>query len=131
MALFDPAHPGELIRETIEGIKKETGEKLTVAEVAEGLGTTRKTLSAIINGRQSVTPEMALRLEKAFTNATAEFWLQVQESYNLAIARQKVDTKNVRVFWQPPTLPTSVKLHLLTPQKSHLQGSSKASSTSP
>jgi plasmid maintenance system antidote protein VapI len=42
---------------------------------------------------------MALRLEKAFANTTAEFWLQVQESYNLSIARQKLDTKNIRVFW--------------------------------
>ena len=48
MPLFDPAHPGELIRETLEGIFEETGKKLTVAEVATGLGTTRKTLSAII-----------------------------------------------------------------------------------
>lgn len=103
MALFDPARPGELIRETIEGIREETGEKLTVAEVAKGLGTTRKTLSAIINGRQSITPEMAIRLEKAFANTTAEFWLQVQENYNLSIARPKVDTKNIRVFWQPTT----------------------------
>lgn len=44
MALFDPAHPGELIRETILGLREETGQKLTVAEVAEGIGTTRKTL---------------------------------------------------------------------------------------
>ncbi|MFD1258101.1 HigA family addiction module antitoxin [Mucilaginibacter terrae] len=98
--MFDPAHPGELIRETLDGIHEETGQKLTVLQVAAGLGTTRKTLSAIINGRQSVTPEMALRLGAAFNN-TAEFWLHVQESYDLAQARKKVDIKNVKVFWQP------------------------------
>lgn len=106
MPMFDPAHPGELIRETIEGLREETGKKLTIEEVAQGLGTTRKTLSAIINGKQSVTPEMALRLEAAFTNTSAEFWLKVQENYDLAQARKKVNTTNVRVFWKPATLTT-------------------------
>lgn len=101
MALFDPAHPGALIRETLEGIFEETGKKLTVTEVAEGLGTTRKTLSAIINEKQGVTPEMALRLEAAFANTTAEFWLTVQENYDLAQARHRVDTSAVTVFWKP------------------------------
>lgn len=98
--MFDPAHPGELIRETLEGLKEETGNKLTVEQVATGLGTTRKTLSAIINGRQSVSPEMALRLSKAF-NTTAEFWMHAQENYDLAQARKKVDIKMVTVFWPP------------------------------
>lgn len=101
MALFDPAHPGELIRETIEGLREETGQKLTVQEVADGLGTTRKTLSAIINCKQSITPEMAIRLAAAFANTTPEFWLTVQENYDLAQARSKVDTSKVRVFGRP------------------------------
>lgn len=63
--MFNPAHPGELIRETLEALREENGGKFTVGEVAEGLGTTRKTLSAIINGKQGVTPEMALRLADA------------------------------------------------------------------
>ena len=104
MALFDPSHPGELIRETLEGIFEETGRKLTIAEVAEGLGTTRKTLSAIINGKQSVTPEMALRLGAAFANTTPEFWLTVQENYDLAKARLKIDVSTVKVFWKPINL---------------------------
>lgn len=102
MLLFDPAHPGELIRETLEGVREETGQKLTIAEVALGLGTTRKTLSAIINGKQSVTPEMAIRLGAGFPNTTPEFWLNVQEVFDLAKARKKVDVSHVRPFWQPP-----------------------------
>jgi len=98
MPLFDPAHPGELIRETLDGILEETGKKLTVSEVAEGLGTTRKTLSAIINGKQSITPEMAIRLGVAFANTSLEFWLSVQKNYDLALARKKVDASNVRTF---------------------------------
>ena len=98
--MFNPAHPGELIRETIDGIKEETGNKLTVEQVATGLCTTRKTLSAIINGKQGISPEMALRLGKAF-NTTPEFWLHAQENYDLALARKKVDVKQVAVFWHP------------------------------
>ncbi len=98
--MFDPAHPGELIRETLEGLQEETGKRLTVEQVATGLGITRKTLSAIINCKQSISPEMALRLSKAF-NTSPEFWLHVQENYDLAQARKKVDIKEVKVFWQP------------------------------
>lgn len=101
MPMLHPAHPGDLIRETIEGLREETGEKLTLEEVAKGLGTTRKTLSAIVNKRQSVTPEMALRLAAAFRNTTAEFWLTVQERYDLALARQRTSLEHVRVFWEP------------------------------
>jgi addiction module HigA family antidote len=100
MQMFDPAHPGELIRETLEGIREETGKKLTVEQVATGLGTTRKTLSAIINGKQSISSDMALRLSAAF-NTTPEFWLNAQENYDLAQARKKFDIKKVTVFWHP------------------------------
>lgn len=101
MLLFDPAHPGELIRETLEGLREETGQKLTVADVATSLGTTRKTLPAIINCKQSVTPEMALRLAAALPNTTPEFWVRVQESYDLARARKRVDVSHIRPIWQP------------------------------
>ncbi|NII29586.1 HigA family addiction module antidote protein [Pseudoflavitalea sp. X16] len=99
MPMFDPAHPGELIRETIEGLREETGKNFTIEEVAKGLDTTRKTLSAIINGKQSITPEMALKLGKAF-NTTPQFWLHAQENYDLAQARKKVDMRAVKVFWK-------------------------------
>lgn len=99
--MFNPAHPGELIKETIDALSEERGETLTILEVADGLNTTRKTLSAIINGKQSVTPEMAIKLSTAFKNTTAEFWLRIQDNYNLAQARRKVDIKGIKVFWKP------------------------------
>jgi antitoxin HigA-1 len=111
MALFDPAHPGELIRETLDGIFEETGQKLTVSEVAASLGTTRKTLSAIINGRQSITPEMAIRLGAAFANTTPEFWLTVQDNYDLAQARRKIDINDVKVLWKPSGLLSQLTTH--------------------
>ncbi len=99
MPMYNPAHPGELIRETIEALRAETGKAFTVEEIARGLNTTRKTLSAIINGKQSITPEMAWKLARAF-NTTPQFWLNAQENYDLAQARKKVDIKSVRVFWK-------------------------------
>lgn len=99
MGMFAPAHPGELIKETIEGLREETGDKLTFEEVANGLEISRKTLSAIINQKQGVSSEMALKLAKAF-NTSPDFWLRAQENYDLAIARTKVNTDNVKVFWR-------------------------------
>lgn len=100
MPMFDPSHPGELIKETIEGLREETGQKLTIEEVALGLGTTRKTLSTIINGKQNITPVMAIKLATAFANTTPEFWLRVQANYDLAQARKTVNTSSIRVFWK-------------------------------
>lgn len=97
--MLNPAHPGELIRETIDGLQEETGQKYTVEDIASALGTTRKTLSAIINKQQSVTPKMALKLSTAFQNTTAEFWLVVQDYYDLAQARQTFIPEQVRVMW--------------------------------
>ncbi len=97
--MFDPSHPGELIKETIEGLREETGQKLTIEEVAAGLGTTRKTLSAIINCKQGITPVMAIKLATAFANTTPEFWLKVQSNYDLAQARKLVSTDGIRVFY--------------------------------
>lgn len=99
MAMHTPAHPGELIKETIEGVREETGEKLTIEEVAKGLEVSRKTLSAIINEKQGISSEMALKLAKAF-NTSPDFWIRAQENYDLAKARQKVNIDNVRVFWR-------------------------------
>jgi addiction module HigA family antidote len=99
MEMFAPAHPGELIKETIEGIREETDNKLTYEEVAEGLEISRKTLSAIINQKQGISSEMALKLAKAF-NTTPDFWLRAQENYDLALARKKVNIDNIKVFWK-------------------------------
>jgi len=98
MAMYAPAHPGELIKETIEGIREETGKKLTIEEVAAGLQVSRKTLSAIMNEKQGISTEMALKLAKAF-NTSANLWIRAQENYDLAKARQKVNIDNVKVFW--------------------------------
>ena len=61
MKMHNPPHPGEILRELcIEPLG------LSITEAAEALGVTRKTLSAILNGRSGISPEMAVRLSLAF-----------------------------------------------------------------
>jgi addiction module HigA family antidote len=77
MQMHNPPHPGEVLRELcIEPLG------LSVTEAAEGLGVSRKTLSAILNGRAGISPEMALRLSIAF-DTSAESWLNQQTQYDL------------------------------------------------
>jgi addiction module HigA family antidote len=92
MEMHDPPHPGEIIR---EDCIKPLG--LTVTAAAEGLGVTRKTLSAILNGRAGISPEMALRLTAAF-GSTAETWLQMQLAYDLWQVRHRAGRIKVRRF---------------------------------
>ena len=63
-------------------------------EAAKGLGISRKTLSAILNGRAGVSPEMAVRLSIAF-NTTAESWINQQTQYDLWHAEQRRDQLHV------------------------------------
>jgi addiction module HigA family antidote len=82
MQMYNPPHPGEIIKEMcLEPLG------LTVTKAAESLGVSRKTLSAIINGRSNISPEMAIRLSNAF-DTTAESWLNQQLQYDLWQARQ-------------------------------------------
>jgi len=78
-----PTHPGEVLR---EDVIKPLG--LTVTDAAKCLGTTRKTLSALINCRASMSPEMAVRVAKA-TKTSPESWLYMQAKLDLWLAEQK------------------------------------------
>lgn len=97
-----PAHPGALIKETIEGMIEETGHHYTQAEIAQGLGVTRKTLSTILNEHQGVSSEMCVRLSEAF-GTSAEFWLDVQRNYDLWHAERAVERKSIRHFFPSET----------------------------
>ncbi|NRA37536.1 MAG: HigA family addiction module antidote protein, partial [Planctomycetes bacterium] len=61
--------------------------KLTITDVSDHLNVSRKTLSKVLNGRGSITPEMALRLELAFKKPSADHWLRLQNAYDLSQAR--------------------------------------------
>ncbi|MBS3967468.1 MAG: HigA family addiction module antidote protein [Truepera sp.] len=88
--MHNPPHPGEVLRELcIEPLG------LTVTQAAEALGVSRKTLSALLNGRAGISPEMAIRLSKAF-GTSAESWLTQQLHYDLWIAEQNLGDIEVR-----------------------------------
>ncbi|HEY3720102.1 MAG TPA: HigA family addiction module antitoxin [Roseiarcus sp.] len=92
MPMHDPAHPGEVIRESC---LKPLG--MTVTAAAEGLGVTRKALSDLLNGHSGVSPEMAIRLEKAGWSS-ADAWLRMQAAHSLWEARKHADKIKVRRF---------------------------------
>jgi addiction module HigA family antidote len=67
---------------------------MSVTETAKRLGVSRKQLSSIVNGRAGISPEMAIRLDKAFGGGAAT-WYQMQAAYDLAQAMSRVDAINV------------------------------------
>ena len=83
MAMKKPPHPGRLVR---NACLAPLG--LTVTAAADALGVARPTLSNVVNGRAAISPEMAIRLEKAF-GSTADAWLEMQVAYDLAEARKR------------------------------------------
>lgn len=89
MPMKNPPHPGELVKDNVD----ELG--LSVAEAAKGLGVTRQQLYNVINGKSAITPEMALRLEKAL-GGTADLWLRMQVNYDLAQVRKNERAIKVR-----------------------------------
>jgi len=90
-----PTHPGGILRRHyIETLS------MTVSGLAVVLGVSRKTLSEIVNEHASITPDMALRLSKAF-KTTPELWLNMQRNYDLWQALQKSDDwKHVEILNQ-------------------------------
>ncbi len=90
MKMHNPPHPGEVLKGLcIEPLN------LTITEAAEALGVSRNTLSAILNGRAGISPEMAIRLSKAF-GTSAESWLNQQMQYDLWQAEKTVGNIKVK-----------------------------------
>ena len=83
MLMHNPPHPGGVLRRLcLEPLG------LNVTQAAKALGVSRKTLSAILNGRAGISPEMAVRLSIAF-DTTAESWLNQQVQYDLWRAERR------------------------------------------
>ena len=89
-----PMHPGELLR---EDILPEVA--MTKTEIAKALQISRQTLYEIINERQPVTPEMAVKLGKFF-GQSPKFWINLQRNFDLAMVEKTVDLSQI------PTLET-------------------------
>lgn len=90
MPMKNPPHPGSSIRhDCLEPLS------LTVTEAADVLGVSRKQLSDIVNGHAGISPEMAIRLDKAFGGG-AETWLHLQAAYDLAQAMKHASRIKVK-----------------------------------
>ena len=89
MPMKNPPHPGRLIKDDLD----ELG--VSVAEAAARLGVTRQQLHRVVKGDSGISPEMALRLEKAI-GSTADFWLRLQMNHDLAQARTKTSVADVK-----------------------------------
>ncbi|MCE3242606.1 MAG: putative integron cassette protein (modular protein) [Deltaproteobacteria bacterium] len=86
----NPPHPGRIIRqECIEPLG------LTITEAAARLGVTRQALNNVINGKAGVSPEMSIRLSKAF-GSKPDVWLGLQMEYDLAEAEKHAGKIKVR-----------------------------------
>ena len=90
MAMHNPPHPGEFIREVYI-----TPFGLSVRKVAQSLSVSPSTLNRLLNGESNISPEMALRLSKAL-GRSPESWLAMQDHYDLWHARKKVGLKQVK-----------------------------------
>src|SRR6516164_5268352 len=89
MKMHNPPHPGEIIRQLcLEPLG------MTVTDAASALGVSRKTLSALLNGRAGISPEMAVRLSIAF-GTSSESWMNQQTQYDLWHAEKR--RKDLRV----------------------------------
>ena len=80
-----PSHPGEILK-----VLYLDELHIGISEFADCIGISRKTVSGIVNGHRGVTPEMAVRLSKALPNTSAEMWLNLQKSYDLFEAEEKL-----------------------------------------
>ena len=90
MSMKNPPHPGLSVRQDcLEPLG------LSVTDAARALGVTRQALNNLVNGKSGISPEMAIRLDKAFGGG-AEIWLGLQLDYDLAQARKNERTIKVR-----------------------------------
>jgi antitoxin HigA-1 len=91
MPMKNPPHPGKLVlHDCIEPLG------LSITDAASSLGVTRNTLSELVNARRGISPEMAIRLSKAF-GGSPESWLTQQANYDLAqISADRIKVKRVK-----------------------------------
>lgn len=87
---MEPVHPGEVLSEDILPALS-----MSKTAVADALGISRQTLYGILNGKQPVTAEMAVRFGKLFGNG-GRFWINLQRNHDLAVAERTVDVSGIQ-----------------------------------
>lgn len=92
MEMYNPSHPGKILKDLYL-----PDYKLSVTAFALKIGVSRNTASELVNCRSGISAEMALKLAKAF-KTTPQFWLNMQQMYDLWQAKQRVNLDNVEVI---------------------------------
>ncbi len=92
-AMFNPPHPGAIIRESMESLN------LSINGFAKALKVSPATVQRLVTGKSSVSPEMAVRLE-AVIGSTASMWLRLQSSYDLWNVRKNMDVSSLQSLRQ-------------------------------
>ena len=91
--MFNPPHPGSILKELyLEPLN------LTVTEASLSLGVTRKTLSFLTNEKSNISSAMAIRLSVALPNTSPEYWLNLQQQYDIWNAKKSIDVSNVKIL---------------------------------
>ncbi len=89
MAMKNPPHPGEILNEFYI---KENG--LSISKTAMNIGISRQSLSELVNGKNGITAQTALRLAKAF-DTSPRYWLNLQNVYDLKKAEQSINLEEI------------------------------------
>jgi len=96
MKMFKPVHPGRILRDDyLDPLE------LTIGELANALGVSRQTVTAILNERSGISPEMSLRLAKAF-DTTPDLWITMQRNYDLHAASEKFNSEKIKQLYTNP-----------------------------
>lgn len=82
MPMFNPPHPGEVLRDALDNLP------MTVTEFAAHIGVSRVALSRVLNGRAGVSPEMSIKIAQAFGQPTLDIWFRMQNAYDFWQASQ-------------------------------------------
>jgi len=102
MAMKVPPHPGKSVRfDCLEALG------LSVTDGADVLGVSRQALNNLVNCKAGISPEMAIRLDKAF-GGSAEAWLSLQTAYDLSQARKHADFTTVKRYVPTTDMPTKL-----------------------
>ena len=94
MTPIGPIHPGEDLAEILEDLE------ITQAQFAKAIGVTPYRINRIINRRAPVTADMAVRIGRVF-GQSAEFWMNLQQMYDLEVARAAVDVSAIEPLYEP------------------------------
>jgi len=82
MRMFNPPHPGRIVKEALEAIP------MTVTDFASHIGVSRVALSRVLNGHAGITPEMSIKISQAFGQGQADVWFLMQNDHDFWQASQ-------------------------------------------